>query len=128
VIVVNGDGAMLMNLGSLVTITAAAPANLVLILADNGVYEVTEHRPLRARQSCGRIDVDLLEWRTPGAGSAHRFSNAQWNLRSTILRPPARRLSSRRASGRAPLGLPPAGGGTRKALRDELGRYTLRVS
>ncbi|MHB1069197.1 MAG: thiamine pyrophosphate-dependent enzyme, partial [Gemmatimonadaceae bacterium] len=32
VIVVNGDGAMLMNLGSLVTITAAAPANLILIL------------------------------------------------------------------------------------------------
>src|SRR5450759_717422 len=41
VIVVNGDGAMLMNLGSLVTITAAAPANLTLILVDNGVYEVT---------------------------------------------------------------------------------------
>jgi phosphonopyruvate decarboxylase len=41
VIVGNGDGCMLMNLGSLVTITAAAPANLVLIVFDNGVYEVT---------------------------------------------------------------------------------------
>ena len=45
VIVVNGDGSMLMNLGSLVTITAAAPANLVVILADNGVYEVTGSQP-----------------------------------------------------------------------------------
>jgi thiamine pyrophosphate-dependent acetolactate synthase large subunit-like protein len=45
VIVVNGDGAMLMNLGSLVSITAAAPPNLVLILEDNGVYEVTGAQP-----------------------------------------------------------------------------------
>lgn len=45
VIVVNGDGAMLMNLGALVTITAAAPANLTLILADNCVYEVTGAQP-----------------------------------------------------------------------------------
>lgn len=41
VIVGNGDGCMLMNLGCLVTITAAAPANLVLLVFDNGVYEVT---------------------------------------------------------------------------------------
>jgi thiamine pyrophosphate-dependent acetolactate synthase large subunit-like protein len=41
VIVLNGDGCMLMNLGSLVTITAQAPGNLVLIVCDNSVYEVT---------------------------------------------------------------------------------------
>ena len=41
VIVCNGDGCMLMNLGSLVTITAAAPKNMVLLVVDNGVYEVT---------------------------------------------------------------------------------------
>jgi sulfopyruvate decarboxylase subunit beta len=41
VIVMNGDGCMLMNLGCLVTITAAAPRNFVLILCDNSVYEVT---------------------------------------------------------------------------------------
>jgi thiamine pyrophosphate-dependent acetolactate synthase large subunit-like protein len=39
-IVLNGDGCMLMNLGSLVTI-AAHPANLFLIVLDNGLYEVT---------------------------------------------------------------------------------------
>ena len=41
VIVVNGDGCLLMNLGCLVTITAQAPKNFTLIIIDNGVYEVT---------------------------------------------------------------------------------------
>lgn len=41
IIVANGDGCMLMNLGSLVTIAAAAPPNFVLLVCDNGVYEVT---------------------------------------------------------------------------------------
>jgi thiamine pyrophosphate-dependent acetolactate synthase large subunit-like protein len=40
VVVVSGDGSLLMNLGCLVTI-AAHPADLYLIVVDNGVYEVT---------------------------------------------------------------------------------------
>lgn len=45
VIVGNGDGCMLMNLGCLVTLTAAQVRNLVLIVFDNGVYEVTGIQP-----------------------------------------------------------------------------------
>ena len=41
VVVCQGDGSLLMNLGSLVTITAHAPKNLTVLLFDNGVYEVT---------------------------------------------------------------------------------------
>jgi phosphonopyruvate decarboxylase len=41
VIVLSGDGSLLMNLGSLVTIAAEAPANLVVVVFVNGVYEVT---------------------------------------------------------------------------------------
>ncbi|MCH8829743.1 MAG: thiamine pyrophosphate-binding protein [Planctomycetes bacterium] len=41
IVVCNGDGSMLMNLGSLVTITALAPRNLSILIFDNGVYEVT---------------------------------------------------------------------------------------
>lgn len=41
IIVGNGDGCMLMNLGCLVTITAASAANFVLLVFDNAVYEVT---------------------------------------------------------------------------------------
>lgn len=82
VIVVNGDGAMLMNLGSLVTITAAAPANLILILADNGVYEVTGAQPTPGSPGA-RADgtsVDFLGMaRAAGFRSVHHWSNAaEW--------------------------------------------------
>lgn len=40
VVVVNGDGSMLMNLGSLATL-AAHPANVYVVVLDNGLYEVT---------------------------------------------------------------------------------------
>lgn len=82
VIVVNGDGAMLMNLGSLVTITAAAPTNFTLILADNGVYEVTGAQPTPG-SAAARADgtgVDFLGMaRAAGFRSLHRFcATAEW--------------------------------------------------
>src|SRR5262245_1284448 len=40
VIVINGDGCMLMNLGSLVTL-ADNPAPIYMLILDNGLYEVT---------------------------------------------------------------------------------------
>src|SRR5271156_4195377 len=40
VVVVNGDGCMLMSLGSLVTL-ADQPADVFLVILDNGHYEVT---------------------------------------------------------------------------------------
>src|SRR5262245_16490501 len=41
VLVVSGDGALLMNLGSLVTVVAASVSNLTIVVLDNGLYEVT---------------------------------------------------------------------------------------
>jgi sulfopyruvate decarboxylase subunit beta len=46
VIVLDGDGSLLMNLGSLVTIAAAAPRNLVHLVCVNGVYEANGSHPL----------------------------------------------------------------------------------
>ncbi len=46
VIVLNGDGSMLMNLGSLVTIGEQAPPNLLLAVLDNGIYAVTGGQPV----------------------------------------------------------------------------------
>ena len=64
VIVCNGDGSMLMNLGALATITAAAPANLVLIVCDNGVYQVTGSQPTpgaaRVRADSARVDYAAM--------------------------------------------------------------------
>ena len=45
VIVVSGDGSMLMNLGSLVTL-ANHRANVHLVILDNGLYEVTGGQPV----------------------------------------------------------------------------------
>ena len=41
VVVVNGDGCMLMNLGALATIGRYRPSNLAVVVLDNGIYEVT---------------------------------------------------------------------------------------
>ena len=64
IIVCNGDGSMLMNLGSLVSIMAAAPPNLVVLVLDNGVYEVTGAQPTPgspvARPDQGRVDYAAM--------------------------------------------------------------------
>ena len=46
VIVLDGDGSLLMNLGSLVTIANMAPSNLVHFLFDNSVYRTTGGQPV----------------------------------------------------------------------------------
>jgi thiamine pyrophosphate-dependent acetolactate synthase large subunit-like protein len=46
VVVFNGDGSMLMNLGQLVTIAQQAPPNLVVIVFQNDMYEVTGGQPI----------------------------------------------------------------------------------
>jgi phosphonopyruvate decarboxylase len=45
VIVLDGDGAALMKLGSMATIGATAPENLIHIVFDNGAYESTGGQP-----------------------------------------------------------------------------------
>jgi thiamine pyrophosphate-dependent acetolactate synthase large subunit-like protein len=56
VIVLCGDGHLLMNLGCLVTV-ANHPADLFLIVIDNGVYEVTGAQPV---PGAGRTDFAAL--------------------------------------------------------------------
>jgi phosphonopyruvate decarboxylase len=77
VIVCNGDGSMLMNLGSLVTITAAAPPNLSVILFDNGVYEVTGAQPTPGSPE-GRATDESVDFaamaRACGFQAVQRFS------------------------------------------------------
>ena len=46
VIVLDGDGSLLMNLGTLVTIGAAAPKNLIHFVCRNGTYEANGGHPI----------------------------------------------------------------------------------
>lgn len=53
VICLNGDGSMLMCLGTLATIVDSGATNLTLVIVDNGTYEITGNQPLAA---AGNID------------------------------------------------------------------------
>jgi phosphonopyruvate decarboxylase len=44
--VLDGDGSLLMNLGTLVTIGAAAPKNLIHFVCRNGTYEANGGHPI----------------------------------------------------------------------------------
>lgn len=46
VMVLDGDGSLLMNLGTMVTLSNKAPENLYHFLFDNGVYAVTGGQPV----------------------------------------------------------------------------------
>jgi sulfopyruvate decarboxylase subunit beta len=72
VIIVDGDGSLLMQLGSLVTIAGAAPPNLFHFVFENGVYETSGSQPLPGE---GRFD--LMEM-ARAAGYAHtaKFEDA----------------------------------------------------
>lgn len=77
-IVMSGDGSLLMNLGTLVTIAAQSPQNLTVILFDNGVYEVTGSQPTpgtpAARANGDAVDFVAIA-RACGIRSLYRWSS-----------------------------------------------------
>lgn len=72
VLAIAGDGALAMNLSSLVTIAAAKLPNLSVLVVDNQVYEFTASVPSPTRD---------LDWRAIGAGV---FGEAQSFLLSDL--------------------------------------------
>jgi sulfopyruvate decarboxylase subunit beta len=46
VICLNGDGSMLMTLGTLVTVAHSGAANFILFVVENGTYEITGNQPV----------------------------------------------------------------------------------
>ena len=70
VIVLDGDGSLLMNLGSLVTIAGVAPRNLVHFVCENGCYEANGGHPI---PGAGRVDFAALA-RAAGYRRVHEFS------------------------------------------------------
>ncbi len=65
VIVLNGDGSMLMCLGTLVTIAQVAPPNLTIVITENGTYEVTGNQRV---PGADQVNYELL---CRGAGLDH---------------------------------------------------------
>ncbi len=68
VIVLDGDGSLLMNLGTLVTIGAVAPANFVHLVGHNGSYEANGGVPIPNKE----VDFAGVA-RAAGIKSCHTF-------------------------------------------------------
>jgi sulfopyruvate decarboxylase subunit beta len=81
VIVVSGDGALTMSLGSLISAAAAGPGNLTIVVLDNGMYEVTGGQ--RTAASAAQVDYAALA-RAVGFPSAFVFDD-ETNWRREIL-------------------------------------------
>ena len=73
VLVFDGDGSMLMNLGSLVSIANAAPQNLHHFVFENGVYEVNGAHPIPGQ---GRVDFAAMA-RAAGYKRVETFSDLE---------------------------------------------------
>jgi sulfopyruvate decarboxylase subunit beta len=69
VVLLDGDGSLLMNLGTLVTIAHAAPKNLLHCLCQNGTYETNGAVPI---PGAGRVDFPALA-RAAGYPRAYAF-------------------------------------------------------
>jgi len=75
VIICNGDGSMLMNLGSLVSIAAAGATNVSVLVFVNGTYEVTGSQRV---PGAGVVDFAAMA-RAAGFRSVFEFSElAEW--------------------------------------------------
>jgi len=70
VILLDGDGSLLMNLGALVTVANAAPRNLIHFVVENGTYEANGSHPIPGRD---RVDFAGLAT-AAGYRSCAKFS------------------------------------------------------
>jgi sulfopyruvate decarboxylase subunit beta len=70
VVVLQGDGSLLMNLGCLVTIGAVAPKNLVHFVAHNETYEANGSHPIPNR----KVDFAMMA-RSSGYAATYDFSD-----------------------------------------------------
>ena len=73
VICLNGDGSMLMTLGTLVTIVQARPENLLLFVVQNNTYEITGNLPV---PGAGRVDFARLA-HSAGFERVYTFEDAR---------------------------------------------------
>lgn len=84
VVVIDGDGSLLMNLGTLSTIALAKPKNLTIVAIDNGVHGSTGNQ---ATAACYGVDLELIA-KGSGFTNTHKVASRE-EIVSTIhnLRP-----------------------------------------
>jgi phosphonopyruvate decarboxylase len=124
VVVITGDGEMLMGMGSLATVGAQRPGNLTIVVLDNGHYGETGMQPshtslgtslVAVARGCGIEDafaVDRLEGADAVAQRVNARSAVAFALVSIAVEEPPRALPARdgvylKNRFRAKLGFPP---------------------
>jgi phosphonopyruvate decarboxylase len=85
VVVLDGDGACLMHLGSLSTVAAAAPPNFAHVVLDNGTYESTGGQP--STSGVTRIEAVALAAGYRWAAAVDRAEQLPAALRATFAAP-----------------------------------------
>ncbi|MFD3872132.1 phosphonopyruvate decarboxylase [Streptomyces sp. NPDC058623] len=80
VLVIDGDGGALMHLGSMSTIGASAPGNLVHVVLDNGVYESTGAQTTRS----ARVDFASIGQAT--GYRTHQLCGTEAELKEAVVR------------------------------------------
>ena len=73
IVVLDGDGGLLMNLGSLITIAGTAPENLVHFVFEDGVYFTTGGQPVPGSGAFSFADMA----RAAGYKESHQFDNME---------------------------------------------------
>jgi thiamine pyrophosphate-dependent acetolactate synthase large subunit-like protein len=73
VLVLDGDGSLLMQLGSLIAIADRAPRNLYHVVFENGIYETSGGQPVPGGQVANLADIALAS----GYRNAYRFTSAR---------------------------------------------------
>ena len=77
IVVIDGDGSLLMNMGSLVTVFANNPSNFTWIVIDNGAYGSTGYQDTYAQK------VDLVDI-AKGVGFKNSYHFEDINLKELI--------------------------------------------
>jgi len=77
VVVIDGDGSLLMNMGSLVTVFANNPSNLTWIVIDNGAYGSTVNKDTYAQM------IDLVDV-AKGVGFKNSYDFNDINLKDVM--------------------------------------------
>lgn len=70
VFALEGDGSLLMQLGTLSTIATLAPKNLTMIIMDNGVYQITGAQPTPASAVADLVAIAIASGLTNSAWAA----------------------------------------------------------
>jgi len=57
VVALEGDGSLLMQLGCLATVAMLKPANLTIVVMDNGIYQITGSQPTATRHGADIVTM-----------------------------------------------------------------------